>query len=151
MVQWLGLGFFTARPGLIPDWGTRILHTTWCGQKKKKSFSKYLNHNPNLEFKLSPYRLLGLVLTQLWSWPISCYFLEHLSPAKILSYMVSPNTIPIFLPLRMPFPHPKKPFSKSPPIEILHILPGPAQVLPISQSILDESSSSQLKIPLNSL
>lgn len=64
--------------------------------------------------------------------------------------MVSPNTIPISLPLHMPFPHPKKPFSKSPPIEILHILPGPAQVLPIFLSILDESSSSQLKTPLNS-
>ena len=24
--------------GLIPDWGTKILHATWCGQKKKRSF-----------------------------------------------------------------------------------------------------------------
>ena len=24
--------------GLIPDWGTKILHATWCGQKKKEVF-----------------------------------------------------------------------------------------------------------------
>ena len=37
MVQWLGLGAFTAKgPGSIPGWGTKNPQATWCGQKKKK-------------------------------------------------------------------------------------------------------------------
>ena len=36
-VQWLGLQGLTAKsPGLIPDWGTKILQTMWHGQKSLK-------------------------------------------------------------------------------------------------------------------
>ena len=36
-VQWLRLQAPNARDtGLIPGWGTKILHATWFGQKKKK-------------------------------------------------------------------------------------------------------------------
>ena len=35
VVQWLRLGAFNAGgTGLIPGLGTKILHDTWCGQKK---------------------------------------------------------------------------------------------------------------------
>lgn len=34
MVQQLGLGAFTAK-GSIPVLGTKVLQSTWCGQKKK--------------------------------------------------------------------------------------------------------------------
>ena len=37
MVQWLGLGAFTAgAPGSIPDWGTKIPQGAWHEQKKKE-------------------------------------------------------------------------------------------------------------------
>ena len=37
MVQWLRLCTSTAGgTGSIPGWGTKILHATWCGQKKIK-------------------------------------------------------------------------------------------------------------------
>ena len=37
-VQWLGLRASTARSvGSIPGRGTKISHTTWCGQKKRKN------------------------------------------------------------------------------------------------------------------
>ena len=37
MIQWLGLGAFTAEgPGSIPGQGTKIPQATWRGQKKKK-------------------------------------------------------------------------------------------------------------------
>ena len=37
VIQWLGLHAFTAGgTGSIPGWGTKILQTTWCGQKKEK-------------------------------------------------------------------------------------------------------------------
>ena len=45
-VQWLRLQAPNARDtGLIPSWGTKILHATWFGQKKKKenSFIHSLN------------------------------------------------------------------------------------------------------------
>ena len=36
MVQWLGLGAFTAMvPGSIPGRGTKILQAAWCSQKQK--------------------------------------------------------------------------------------------------------------------
>ena len=36
-VQWLRLHTSTVGGvGSIPDWGTRILHATWCSQKMKK-------------------------------------------------------------------------------------------------------------------
>ena len=41
MVQRLGLGAFTdAGPGSIPGWGTKILQTAWCDQKKKRSINE---------------------------------------------------------------------------------------------------------------
>ena len=37
VVQWLGLHAFTAMgPGSVPGWGTKILQTARCRQKKKK-------------------------------------------------------------------------------------------------------------------
>ena len=34
VVKWLGLCISTAgSPGLIPGWGTGILHAEWCSQK----------------------------------------------------------------------------------------------------------------------
>ena len=37
VVQWLGLGAFTAEsPGSVPGWGNEILIALWCGQNKKK-------------------------------------------------------------------------------------------------------------------
>ena len=37
VVQWFGFGTFTAAaPSSIPGWGTKILQTVWCSQKKKK-------------------------------------------------------------------------------------------------------------------
>ena len=37
MIQWLGLGAFTAEgPGSIPGQGTKIPQATWRGQKKKR-------------------------------------------------------------------------------------------------------------------
>ena len=38
MVQWVGLGAFTARTSLIPGWGTKIPQAMWHGQKKKKKY-----------------------------------------------------------------------------------------------------------------
>ena len=40
MVQWLGLGPFTARQGSIPGQGTKVLQAAWHGQKKKKRINK---------------------------------------------------------------------------------------------------------------
>ena len=48
VVQWLGLcASTTGGTGLIPGWGTRILHATWRGQKKKK---KIETRNVDQEF-----------------------------------------------------------------------------------------------------
>ena len=46
-VQWLRLQAPNARDtGLIPGWGTKILHATWFGQKKKKRelFHSFTEH-----------------------------------------------------------------------------------------------------------
>ena len=41
MIQWLGLGAFTAEgTGSIPGWRTKIPQAAWCGQKKKKNLEK---------------------------------------------------------------------------------------------------------------
>ena len=45
VVQWLRLCTAVAEGmGLIPDWGTKILHLAWCGQKKlnKKKIKSHL-------------------------------------------------------------------------------------------------------------
>ena len=58
VVQWLGLGAFTAEgPGLIPGQGTKIPQVTQHGQKKKKDgkdvkISKYM---VTVEEKVSKY------------------------------------------------------------------------------------------------
>ena len=41
VVQWLELCTSTAGgTGLIPGWGTKIPHSTWCSQKKKFTYRK---------------------------------------------------------------------------------------------------------------
>ena len=46
-VQWLRLCTRNAGgTGLIPDWGTKILHAAWHGQEKKKK-CRVFNHIPN--------------------------------------------------------------------------------------------------------
>ena len=43
-VQWLRLQAPNARDtGLIPGWGTKILHATWFGQKKKKRTLSFIH------------------------------------------------------------------------------------------------------------
>ena len=44
VVQWLGLGTFTASwaPGLIPGQGTKIPRAEWRSQKKKKKINRHL-------------------------------------------------------------------------------------------------------------
>ena len=45
MVQWLGLGAFTAEGmGSIPGQGTKVLQAMWHGQKKKKKKRKKRGH-----------------------------------------------------------------------------------------------------------
>ena len=51
-VQWLGLS--TSKAGVmdsISDQGTKILHATWCGIKKKKTNTTYF-HLQNVELWL---------------------------------------------------------------------------------------------------
>ena len=41
MVQWLGLGAFTAVGlGSIPGWGTKIPQAMWCSQTKTKTYNQ---------------------------------------------------------------------------------------------------------------
>ena len=46
LVQWLGLSAFTARPGLIPRWGTKMpaSHEVWPRKKERKK-----KNEPHLE------------------------------------------------------------------------------------------------------
>ena len=56
VVQWLGLGAFTAEsPRSVPGWGNEILIALWCGQNKKKKHlnSCYQRNRGNLMITLS--------------------------------------------------------------------------------------------------
>ena len=65
MLQWLGVGAFTAMgPGSIPGRRTKILQAVWHGQKKKKValFKSVSNQVPliifgyvSLKLEISPY------------------------------------------------------------------------------------------------
>ena len=57
-VQWLRLCLYNAGgTGLIPVWGTKILHASWQGQKKKKVHYEDTKEVKSIDYILETYRL----------------------------------------------------------------------------------------------
>ena len=65
VVQWLGPHSLTHKGlGSIPGWGTKILHTMQCNQKKKKGMKYHLQFQPQSVFaSLCPVQYISLLPT----------------------------------------------------------------------------------------
>ena len=79
-VQWLRHPVFTARgTDLILDWGTKIMHATFYGQKKERKFLS-LNKNENITYqhkKLYTYIYIYIIL-------YICYVLQASQMAQMV-------------------------------------------------------------------